>query len=101
MGLDMYLTARKSFFHKDDEVAKKISELFPELDGMIIRDINIDVVYWRKANAIHQWFVDNVQDGEDDCGEYYVPRSDLEELSEKCGKVLKNRELASQLLPVQ
>ena len=25
------------------------------------------VGYWRKANQIHNWFVENVQDGEDDC----------------------------------
>lgn len=36
--------------------------------------------YWRKANQIHGWFVDNVQGGEDDCGEYEVTRSQLQEL---------------------
>ena len=25
------------------------------------------VAYWRKANQIHNWFVENVQNGEDDC----------------------------------
>ena len=25
------------------------------------------VGYWRKANAVHKWFVDHVQSGEDDC----------------------------------
>ena len=29
--------------------------------------IDEEVGYWRKANAIHKWFVDNVQDGNDDC----------------------------------
>jgi hypothetical protein len=24
------------------------------------------VGYWRKANAIHRWFVEHVQDGNDD-----------------------------------
>ena len=27
-------------------------------------------MYWRKSNQIHKWFVDNVQNGVDDC-EYY------------------------------
>ena len=27
-----------------------------------------EVGYWRKANAIHGWFVRNVQNGKDDCG---------------------------------
>lgn len=53
-----------------------------------LQSIKISVGYWRKANAIHKWFVDNVQDGDDDCGEYYVHRSQLEELKALCLKVL-------------
>ena len=35
-----------------------------------IYGVNVDVTcaYWRKANQIHAWFVDNVQQGNDDCG---------------------------------
>ena len=49
------------------------------------------VAYWRKANAIHKWFVDHVQDGEDDC-EYHkeVTKEDLETLLETCKEVLDN-----------
>jgi hypothetical protein len=43
---------------------------------------------WRKANAIHEWFVQNVQDGEDNCREYYVSREQLEELLAKLGELL-------------
>ena len=32
----------------------------------------VEVAYWRKANAIHGWFVYNIQDGVDDQNEYYV-----------------------------
>lgn len=28
--------------------------------------------YWRKANQIHNWMVNNVQSGNDDCGLYEV-----------------------------
>ena len=31
---------------------------------------NKEMLYWRKANAIHDWFVDNIQGGEDDCNAY-------------------------------
>jgi hypothetical protein len=31
-----------------------------------------DVWYLRKANAIHNWFVQNAQDGVDDCGIYPI-----------------------------
>ena len=52
-----------------------------------------DAGYWRKANHIHRWFVENVQDGEDDCGEYYVERDKLQELLDICNEILKNVEL--------
>lgn len=48
-----------------------------------------EVAYWRKANAIHKWFVDNIQDGIDDCGNYEVTKEDLEELLHVC-KLVKN-----------
>lgn len=32
-----------------------------------VKEITEEVGYWRKANAIHGWFVDNVQKGNDDC----------------------------------
>lgn len=46
-----------------------------------------EVAYWRKANQIHKWFVDNVQDGNDDCGSYYVSREKLQELLDLCKKI--------------
>ena len=39
-----------------------------------------DVMYWRKANQIHNWFVTNVQDGKDDNGYHEVTRDKLLEL---------------------
>jgi hypothetical protein len=55
--------------------------------------------YWRKANQIHQWFVDNVQKGVDDCGDYYVDTDDLEKLLDLCKKVDADHSLAESLLP--
>lgn len=47
-----------------------------------------EVGYWRKSNQIHNWFVEHVQDGEDDC-DYHreVTEDDLLELLETCKKV--------------
>lgn len=59
----------------------------------------VKVGYWRKANAIHQWFVDNCQNGEDDCREAYVSREQLEELKKFCEMVLENNALAEEFLP--
>ena len=53
-----------------------------------------EVAYWRKANAIHKWFVDNIQDHQDDCGEYIVPREKLVELLETVEEVLDSTYLA-------
>lgn len=46
------------------------------------------VGYWRKANQIHNWFVNNIQDGIDDC-DYHreVTKEDLQELLEICREI--------------
>lgn len=58
-----------------------------------------EVGYWRKANHIHRWFVEHIQDGKDDQGSYEVTREDLLSLRWLCEKVLKNPERAEELLP--
>lgn len=77
-----------------------------EADTSKIRYIVEEVGYWRKANAIHKWFVDNVQGGKDDCGEYTVTHEQLEKLKSICEAVLKDIEkgeviLAESELPTQ
>jgi len=47
-------------------------------------EIKACIGYWRKANAVHGWFVDNVQDGEDECKPHHVSREQLEELKNEC-----------------
>jgi hypothetical protein len=59
----------------------------------------VKIGYWRKANAVHDWFVQNCQDGHDDCREAYVPIEKLEELRKICKMVLGNHALASEHLP--
>ena len=54
---------------------------------------------WRKANHIHKWFVDNVQNGKDDCGYYEVTKEQLEELLEVCKTVTDDLIMAKKLLP--
>ena len=58
-----------------------------------------EVGYWRKANQIHQWFVENVQNGVDNCSEYCVSKGQLEDLLEICIKILNDNSLAEELLP--
>jgi hypothetical protein len=61
--------------------------------------ISVTVAYWRKANAIHKWFVDNVQGGEDDCGEYPVSRYQLRELQALCKEIIDDPSKAMEVLP--
>lgn len=70
------------------------------LDMMLIHDGD-EITSWRKANAIHKWFVDNVQDGVDDCGQYKVTKEHLIQLHNACNDVLNDNNLAEQLLPTQ
>ncbi len=49
--------------------------------------------YWRKANAIHNWFVKNVQEGEDNCRDYDVSQEQMEDLLATVNKVLKASKL--------
>jgi hypothetical protein len=108
MGLDMYLSKKtyvKQWEHKGDEnfkveVTQKgetVSHIKPER----ISYIEEEVGYWRKSNQIHNWFVQNVQNGTDDCGSYFVSEEQLEKLLESCKRVLANHKLAEELLPAQ
>ena len=47
------------------------------------------LVSWRKANQIHNWFVENVQNGKDDCGTYEVSKEQLETLLDICKNVFE------------
>ena len=107
MGLDMYLNARRFLWTgrgpqhrgKDDDVADAIRAAMPEMGSMRPKYVEVEAAYLRKANHIHQWFVDHVQEGNDDCGYYHVDREQLTELADLCDKVLEDRARANELLP--
>ena len=106
MGLDMYLnkhTYVQQWQHIEEDKQYKVevtkggqpTHINPKKVKYIIEEAG----YWRKANQIHQWFVDNVQKGVDDCGDYYVGTDDLEKLLDACEKVKADHSLADTLLP--
>mgnify|MGYP006269102295 CR=1 FL=1 len=107
MGLDMYLKARKFVSNWDfREEEKPINQGIREAMGLGHRndeDANVEVTigigYWRKANQIHKWFVDNCQDGVDDCRESYVTREKLEELLSVCKETMARQD--ANILPPQ
>lgn len=99
MGLDMYLNAKRYLWHNKSDLAGKVAEAFPELKNKRVKEVIVEAMYWRKANAIHAWFVKNCQDGEDDCGNYWVGREQLEELRDLILKALAEKDAS--LLPPQ
>lgn len=109
MGLDMYLKGKRylsNHIEQDRDIAVKIQSMLPELagrndefGGSPIQEITADIGYWRKANAIHGWFVTNIQGGEDQCEPYDVNREQLEALASLCRRVLAFKHLANELLP--
>jgi hypothetical protein len=110
IGLDMYLTARKyiggDHEHRgvrgsikitaqqvvfDQQTAKYVPKIGTnprvviELDDMsLVSEIEFKAAYWRKANAIHRWFVEECQEGVDECQTTYLEREKLESLLAKC-----------------
>ena len=102
MGLDMYLSGKRYLWssnENDKEVASAIDKLDIGTNGMRVKGVECEAMYWRKANAIHGWIVENVQDGEDDCKEYEVTTEQLQELVDACKKALADRENAAEILP--
>ena len=88
MGLDMYLNKKiyvspQTVYLTGMDLETKIlangveySKFNPEK----VTYVTEEVAYWRKFNALHNWFVKNVQNGEDDCEEYSVYLEDFVKL---------------------
>ncbi len=90
MGLDMYLNAKRYLWFNENETKDKIEEIVPcPFANEGVKEISYGVLYWRKANAIHNWFVENVQNGNDDCGDYYVGVEHLIELRDICKNIVE------------
>lgn len=96
MGLDMFLEKRNK---------RNIPALDKNGCEHYIWD---EVAYWRKANQIHQWFIDYYNlPGDFNCERQEVSKECLEELVDTCRFVLNNRyepnaeEIAEENLPTQ
>lgn len=116
MGLDQYLYARKYISGNDyiktgstltrvenhdftniiEQVGLNADDVDTEYPSV---ELKVKVGYWRKDNQIHKWFVDNVQDGEDNCQEHFVTADQLTELHNLCKEVLGDHDKADTLLP--
>ena len=85
MGLDMFI------FSSD-----KKSVTFDDMDTELKEEI-----YWRKVNAVHNWFVENVQNNIDDCEIYPVSKDKFKELFNICEEILNDYTKAEKLLPTR
>lgn len=81
MGLDMFLIRKKKL--------KGNKKIYEELNW----DSKDEIAYWRKANQIHKWIVDNIQNGIDDCNYYYITKEKIQELVDICNDILKQIKL--------
>lgn len=98
MGLDMYIT-KKWYIGANFTFRNITGEVHIEQNGTPIpikfnriNYISEEVAYWRKANAIHNWFVKNCCEGNDDCLEHYVSLAQIEELVGLCKRILSTSE---------
>lgn len=99
MGLDIFLDIYGMYSSSEIKgeinlTRKGKSLLIPLTD---VNYIVLNGIYWRKANHIHRWFVDNIQDGVDDCKEYFVPKEKLYQLLNTCEEIAKGRTDYSEL----
>jgi len=96
MWLDMYMRKKldvKNWDFKGPSERHKVTvtkngQSIKWLDCDKIEELTIDAMYWRKANAIHSWFVNNVQDWVDECEEHYVSHEQLKRLMNICKTIL-------------
>ena len=100
MGLDHWLTREidigGQYIHNSVNVeelkfVKKDKEYL--LPTKNIDSIKYEIISWRKSNHIHNWFVDNVQGGNDNCEEHFVSFEKLLEFIDVLKKVneIKNQ----------
>ena len=96
MWLDMYMRKKLdvknwNFTDPNDRQRVEVTRAWlwiQWLDCDTITQLTMDAMYWRKANAIHDWFVRNVQDWVDECEEHYVSNEQLKRLMNICKTIL-------------
>lgn len=115
MGLDQYLSIRKYIQRVDWSKANEterpetlefrtvvretgLSELVQE-DGFAGAYVEVPAYYWRKANWLHHYIINNLANEVDNCQPIEISVGDMRDLVDRCGDVLAHKDKASALLP--
>jgi hypothetical protein len=77
----------KQAYEQLDEVVKERGEYYSWLS------IFEHIGYWRKANAIHNFFVQECQDGVDECQLSIVRKTHLKDLLKRCKKAISVKDI--------
>ncbi|WP_462411736.1 hypothetical protein [Neobacillus sp. Marseille-QA0830] len=122
MGLDMYLFSLPKISgmtyeeikaadlnlseHKanQDEVYQKVKPHLKHFNefGHSWTSLYEEVAYWRKANQIHHWFVENLHEGKDEpVFTQELTKDNLKQLYDLCVRVLKDFDHSPQILPTR
>ena len=107
MGLDMYLNKKtyvENWEHTPREKEYDITikrKVGHHIKTERITEICEQIMYWRKANHIHKFFIDNCADGNDDCQEVYVELDTMFDLIKRLESVVEGKDdnLSHELLP--
>ena len=78
MGLDMYLQGHQYFSNRTQTI-----------DDFPVKEIIVELGYWRKHPNLHGAIVETFADGVDECQNIELARSDIEKLL----KIVKSNEL--------
>ena len=110
MGLDMYLSYRRNLDGIPETIQRAMrkqvyTDRYPYLAESLDKEDKLDTIidhhierdepyeeelmYWRKANAIHKFFVDNAAHGVDDCQPVQVTLDVLKDLVDRCETILQ------------
>ena len=103
----MYLSRKNYVKNWNHMNASELHEVSVKRGGEVRGDIKPErisyiveqVGYWRKANQIHNWFVETCQGGVDECQEVYVSIDQMKELADLCRQVILDPSKAEELLP--
>lgn len=95
MGLDSTLYKEKHLWNfGDNKFSVKVSKnnIPIKLDENKVVGIVEEVKYWRKQNAIHNYFVQECGDGVDECQRIDVEPEKLRELLKRCKEILADKD---------